>query len=180
VDVGALHVAAACAGLAVGLVVLVRRKGGPWHIALGRVFLASMILVNLPVLVLYEDTGRPGPFHLLAVVSLVTTTLGWVSLRRRPRGRSAIAAHASFMTWSWIGVATAGLAQFGNREWPEHSPWPVAVVVGLATVIGLVWVPRYVSHQLTAHPPQRKSSGTDRRGEPVEDVDGLDAHACSR
>lgn len=179
-DVGVLHVAAACAGLALGLVVLVRRKGGSWHVALGRLFLASMALVNLPVLVRYEDTGRPGPFHLLAVVSLLTTTLGWLSMRGRPRGRSAIAAHASFMTWSWIGVATAGLAQLGNREWPEQSPWPVAAVVGLATVIGLVGVPRYVSRQLTAHQPRPTASGTERRVGPVQDVDGLGARACSR
>jgi uncharacterized membrane protein len=154
VDIGAFHVGAASAALVLGLVVLLRGKGDAWHVLLGRLFLGSMVLVNVPVLLQYEETGRPGPFHALAVVSLGTITLGWLTLRRRPRGRSALAAHAAFMTWSWIGVATAGLAQFGNRRWPEQSPWPVIAVVGVATAIGLVWVPRYVSRQLRARPPR--------------------------
>ena len=163
---GALHVVAACAGLGVGLVVLVRRKGGAWHVAVGRVFVALMLLVNLPVLVRYEETGRPGPFHVLAVVSLVTTTLGWLSVRRRARGRSTIAAHGAFMTWSWLGLATAGLAQLGNRQWSEQAPWPVVAVVALATGIGLVTVPRYVSRQLTASRPVRQGAEVGTAGTP--------------
>jgi uncharacterized membrane protein len=172
VDIGDLHVASACAALGIGLVVLLRRKGGAWHVVLGRVFLASMILVNVPVLLLYEDTGRPGPFHVLAVVSLVTTTLGWLSVRRRPRGSRAIAGHASFMTWSWIGVVTAGLAQLGNRQLPEHSPWAVVAVVGVATGMGLVWVPRSVSRQLDVRPPRRASAEDVRRGAPCRTSTG--------
>lgn len=164
--IGALHVVAACAGLGVGLVVLVRRKGGASHVAVGRVFLALMVLVNLPVLFLYEDSGRPGPFHGLAVVSLVTTTLGWLSMRRRPRGRSALAAHGAFMTWSWIGVATAGLAQLGNRLWSEQAPWPVVAVVAVATGVGLITVPRYVSRQLMGSLPEREGAEAGRAGAP--------------
>ena len=149
-DIGGVHVAAACAGLAVGVVVLLRDKGGASHVLLGRLFLVLMVLVNVPVLFLYQDTGRPGPFHVLAVASLATTTIGWLSLRRRPRGRNAVAAHGSFMAWSWIGAATAGLAQLANRMLPEHAPWPVVTVVALATAIGLTWVPRYVSRQLVS------------------------------
>lgn len=149
-DIGGLHVAAALVALAVGLVVLRRRKGGAWHVALGRLFLVSMALVIVPVLFRYEDSGGPGPFHVLAVVSLVTTTLGQLSLRRRPRGSGAVAGHASFMTWSWIGVVTAGLAQLANRQWPEQSPWPVVATVALATALGLLCVPRYVAGQLSA------------------------------
>jgi uncharacterized membrane protein len=163
-DVGSLHVAAACVALGLGLVVLFRGKGGAWHLALGRLFLASMVIVNVPVLLLYEETGRPGPFHVLAVVSLLTTTLGWRSVRRRRRGKSAVAAHASFMTWSWIGVATAGLAQLGNRQWPESSPWPVVIVVGLASGVGLAWVPRYVSRQLSARLSQHEHEERNARG----------------
>lgn len=149
-DVGGAHVAAACVAMAVGLAGLARRKGDAWHTAPGRFYLASILVVNLSVLALYEDTGRPGPFHLLAVVSIVTTGLGWLSLqgRGRVRGGRAVQAHASFMTWSWIGVVTAGLAQFVNREWPEQSPWPVLTVVAIATATGAVCVPRFVTREL--------------------------------
>lgn len=43
-DLGVLHVAAACIALAVGMTVLARRKGGSWHVALGRSYLAAMLL----------------------------------------------------------------------------------------------------------------------------------------
>lgn len=121
-DVGGAHVIAACVAMAAGLAILVRRKGDAWHTVPGRLYVASILVVNLPVLGLYEDTGRPGPFHLLAVVSIVTAGLGWLSLQGRGRGGRAAQAHASFITWSWIGAVTAGLAQFANHEWPEQSP----------------------------------------------------------
>ena len=159
-DLGGLHVAAAAAGLGVGLAVLLRRKGGGVHVALGRLFLVLMVLVDVPVLLLYDDTGRPGPFHVLAVVSLVTTSLGWWSVRRRPRGRGGVGRHAALMTWAWTGLATAGLAQLANRQWPERSPWPVLAVVGVTTALGLVLVPRYVSRELGR--PAGRSSGRQR------------------
>jgi len=137
-------VVAASAALPLGLAVLLRRKGDARHVALGRVYVATMIAVALPVLFVYDITGRPGAFHVLAVVSLVTTGLGWLS-GRRGHSRGSLVAHASFMTWSWIGVVTAGLAQLANQQWPERSPWPVLVVVGVATAVGAVVVPRSVA-----------------------------------
>jgi uncharacterized membrane protein len=146
VGLGGLHVAAACLALAVGLAVLVRRKGGAWHVAAGRVYLGAMLAVNLPVLLVYEQTGGPGAFHLLAVVSLVTTALGWAGLRGW--GPPSVGRHAAFMTWSFIGVATAGLAQLANQQLPARSPWPVLAVVAVTTALGLLVVPRYVARQL--------------------------------
>jgi uncharacterized membrane protein len=179
VDIGGLHVASACAGLCVGLMVLLRGKGGAWHVVLGRLFLPSMVLLNVPVLLLYEDSGRPGPFHVLAVVSLVTTTLVWPFLRGRLRGRRAIAGHASFMTWSWIGAATAGLARLGNRQLPEQSPWPVVAVVGVVTGIGLVGPALRVPPTECAPAAERGSGGRQAWSRPG-DVDGLDVRVCSR
>ena len=156
---GGLHVAAACTALAVGSAVLLRRKGGTAHVALGRVFLAAMVLVDVPALLLYEATGGPGPFHVLAVVSLGTTALGWLSVRRGPGSWGGVAAHAAFMTWSWIGVVTAGLAQLANQLWPARSPWPVLAVVALASAAGSAWVPRFVAAQASLHreqPQQRE------------------------
>jgi hypothetical protein len=69
-------------------------------------------------------------------------------LTARKRQRTRDSTHASFMTWSRIGVVTAGLAQFANREWPEQSPWPVLAVVAVATATGAVCVPRFVTREL--------------------------------
>lgn len=142
-DLGTAHVAAASIAIALGAVVLTRSKGDSVHVLLGRLYLISMLVVLLPVLFLYDESGRPGPFHALAVVSLVTTALGWRA--GRERRRAAVGRHAAFMAWSWIGVVTAGLAQLANVAWPEHSPWPVLAVVAAATAVGAVAVPRSVS-----------------------------------
>ena len=147
-DMGRAHVVAACIAMAVGVAVLVRRKGDSRHVGLGYLYVAAMLVVNLSVLGMYEATGQPGPFHVLAAFSIVTTGLGWLSLQRRGRAGRALEAHASFMTWSWIGVLTAGLAQAANHQWPEQSPWPVVFMVGLATATGSVYVPRFVARQL--------------------------------
>lgn len=147
-DLGTAHVVAASIALALGLVVLGRRKGDSWHVRLGRLYVATMLAVAVPVLFVFDSTGRPGPFHALAVVSLLTTALGWLFARRRGHTRPGVVAHATFMAWSWIGVLTAGLAQRANHEWPQESPWPVLAVAGVATLIGAVAVPRFVSRAL--------------------------------
>lgn len=150
-DLGTAHVVAASVALTLGLVVLVRRKGDSWHVRLGRLYVVVILAVAVPVLFVYNITGRPGPFHVLAVVSLVTTALGWLSVRRGGRSRRGVAAHATFMAWSWVGVLTAGLAQAADHQWPEESPWPVLAVVGLATLTGAVAVPRLVSRAPVVH-----------------------------
>jgi uncharacterized membrane protein len=150
--VGTLHVVTAGIAIALGIAVLVRRrKGDRRHRGLGRLYLAAMIVVNLSVIGKYDGSGRPGAFHALAVISIVTTALGWLTLRRQGRRNRAVEAHASFMTWSWIGAVTAGLAQAANQRWPEHSPWPVMFVIAVATAIGLLYVPRFVSRQQRLH-----------------------------
>lgn len=157
-DLGTAHVVAAAASLALGLVVLVRRKGDAWHVRLGRAYLIAMLAVSVPVLFVYEMTGGPGPFHALAVVSLLTTASGWLAVRRR-KPRPGVVAHGMFMVWSWIGVVTAGLAQLANHMWPVASPWPVLVVVAGATAVGAVGVPRFVS--------RTGARGTEERATPV-------------
>jgi uncharacterized membrane protein len=148
VDLGTIHVVAASVALVLGLVVAVRRKGDGLHVLLGRLYLLAMSAVVVPALFLYDITGGPGIFHALAVVSLLTTSLGWLSVLRRGRSRSALGAHATFMAWSWIGVVTAGAAQLANSTWPEESPWPVLVVVGASTLAGALVVPPLVSRAL--------------------------------
>lgn len=150
-DLGTLHVVAAGAALVLGLVVLVRRKGDAAHVRLGRLYVGVMLAVSFPVLFVHDATGRPGPFHALAVVSLLTTALGWLSARRRPRSRPGVGAHATLMAWSFAGVLTAGLAQVANQRWPQESPWPVLGVVGVSTLLGAVAVPRLVARALLGY-----------------------------
>jgi uncharacterized membrane protein len=158
VDVGTVHVGAASVALVLGLVLIARRKGDAWHVRLGRLYVAAMLLVAVPVLFVFDITGGPGVFHALAVVSLLTTTLGWSAVRGQGRHRAGVAPHATFMAWSWVGVVTAGLAQLANHRWPDESPWPVLAVVAMTTLAGALAVPPSVSRALLV-----SSSGRSRR-----------------
>ena len=144
-DLGTAHVAAACVALVLGAVLLRLGKGSSAHVRLGRVYVVVMLVVTVPALLVYDETGRPGPFHVLAVVSLVTVGLGWsFAPRRRLGARAGTAPHGSFMLWSYIGLATAGVGQLLTALWPELSPWPVLLLVTLVTAVGFVLVPRAV------------------------------------
>ena len=173
-DLGAAHVVAAALAIALGLAVFARRKGDSLHVVLGRLYVVTMLAVLLPVLFLYEATGRPGPFHALGAVSLVTIALGWLAVRGHGRRRSGVRVHATFMAWSWIGLVSAGLAQLADATWPDRSPWPVLVVVALATAVGAVAVPRGVARALTGTPGGAAAAG--RRGDlAAQAADGLTA-----
>lgn len=149
---GDLHVLAAGLSLPLGAAVLLRAKGTRAHVNLGRLYLLAMLLVSLPALLVYDITGRPGIFHLLAVVSLVTLALGWLSApSRRSSMRSDVRVHATFMAWSFIGLVTAGLAQVAGSLWSQWTPWPVIVVVAACTTAGLVGLPRVLPAAVAPH-----------------------------
>ena len=69
---GGLHVVAAVLALAMAAVVLVRTKGTTAHVRLGWMYVVLLASVDLLALLTYRDGAGPGPFHLLAVVSLAT------------------------------------------------------------------------------------------------------------
>ncbi len=127
---GWLHVGAAALALATGAMLFAAQKGTRRHVLLGRVYALAMLLVNLPALLLYEETGTLGPFHVLAVISLVTLTLGLAPLLLGYRGRGHIARHGLFMAWSYVGLVAAGLAQLGNRVYGGTA----VLVVSLSVV----------------------------------------------
>jgi len=69
-EIGAIHFFAACASLALGLAVLMLRKGTRVHRALGLTYVFAMLSVNGSALMLYHLTGHFEVFHGLALVSL--------------------------------------------------------------------------------------------------------------
>jgi uncharacterized membrane protein len=144
---GVLHVAAAGTALVIGLAVLVRTKGTRSHVVAGRSYSVAMLAVTCAALLLYDATGRPGPFHVLAVISLLTLAAGWATAPGRRTRLADRSAHGTFMTWSFVGLASAGLAQAATAAWPDFSPWPVVAVVGATTLGGLLIIRRWVQQQ---------------------------------
>jgi uncharacterized membrane protein len=112
---GLIHLASALIALAAGALVLLNRKGTRAHRAMGWTFAASMLVLNASALTLYRLTGSFGPFHFAALASLATLIAGVVPARRRlPRGRW-LARHYYFMTYAYMGLVAAAVAESATR-----------------------------------------------------------------
>lgn len=132
--IGTVHVVFAVAALVVGATVFCRRKGDRRHRILGYFYPISLLAVNANALAVYEDSAGVGPFHILAVVSLVTLISGFIpALLRRPVSWW-LDLHAYFMSWSYVGLVAAGVAQIATMA----SSLPARFAVGLPSILIVV------------------------------------------
>ena len=152
---GELHVVAAVCAVVTGALVLARPKGTRAHVRLGRGYGGAMLILNVAALVTFDQTGRIGVFHVLAVASLLTLALGWGQMLRGPWTAARDARHASFMTWSYIGLTAAGLAQVANVAWPASEPWPVVVSTTVVLTVGGLVAHRMLPRTLAASAHRR-------------------------
>lgn len=130
---GVVHTALAIVALGIGWTVLSRRKGDRMHRTLGHLYVSCMCGVNLTSFGLRGLSGTWGPFHVAAVISLLTLLAGLVPVvTRRPRGRW-FEMHAYFMAWSYIGLVAAAASETAVRL-PGAPFWP-GVAAGTALVM---------------------------------------------
>lgn len=148
--VGWTHFVFCLVAIAAGAVVVLLPKGTRWHRTWGHLYVWSMVGVVVTALSIYDMTGRPGPFHVAAVVAGLTLLGGMSSVLRRAPRSSWMEAHAAWMTWSYIGLLAAAAAETLSRfvmplvaDTLEHRAlWGVFwASVGVATfaVVGVGW-----------------------------------------
>ena len=146
---GAFHAGLGLVAIVLGMFVLFLQKGTPLHRWIGLTYLISMVALNATALAIYDLFGRWGPFHNLAVVSLLTVAAGvvpvWV---RRPRGRW-MRLHATCMGWSFAGLLAALFSEIGARipgvGLAAGVIWPTVAVMVVAAVLIHTQVPRIVA-----------------------------------
>jgi len=130
---GAIHVLLMAAALAIGTGLLGAAKGTPRHRAWGRGFAAAVLVSNILVFAIHEDSATLGVFHLLAVVSFASVLAAVVLVRRRKGGLGPRIGHGHVMLWSFGGMVAAGLGQgatlLGQPPWP--AIFATFLVVGL-------------------------------------------------
>ena len=132
---GWLHTGFALAALILGSAVVLGHKGGRLHRTLGHLYFGSMLVTNITAFSLYRLTGSFTPFHVAAVMSLATLTVGMSTvILRRPR-RNWLEIHAYTVNGSYIGVVAAFFAEIFTRMAGEQM-WLVAGVTS-AVVIGV-------------------------------------------
>jgi uncharacterized membrane protein len=98
-----LHLAAALAALAVGAVVLWRRKGTASHRLLGRVWAGLMLVVAVGSFFI-QAHGRFSLLHVLSVVVIVCMIYAVYAIRH-----NNLRAHQRSMRFSYMGLCIAGV-----------------------------------------------------------------------
>ena len=147
---GWFHTATALVALASGAAVLLRHKGTRWHRRIGWTYVVSMILLNVTALMIYRLFGHFGPFHVAAVVSLVTVLGGIVTAVRRRPPHKWVEAHYYWMTYSYLGLVAAAFAEVATRVPGARFWWAVLVVTFVIFWIGARWIRRRAGTTLRA------------------------------
>ncbi|WP_461109873.1 DUF2306 domain-containing protein [Spirosoma koreense] len=130
---GLVHLLAALLAILTGTLVFLNTKGGLFHKQVGYVYIASMLTLNLTAFQVYHLTGKFGPFHWLAVMSLLGLTAGMIPVYLRKRIPKWIFWHYNFMSWSVVGLYAGFWAETFTRLLPMGEFWPVVIISMLVT-----------------------------------------------
>lgn len=151
---GMIHMVFGLVALAAGTAVVLTRKGNRGHRTLGHVYLTTMVGLNITGLFIYNLFGHFGPFHWLAVASLLTLIAGLVPVfTRRPKGRW-LEWHAAFISGSYVGLVAATAAEITSRIPGTEDSF--GLVVGLTSAlimaIGGYLIQRYTPKSISRTP----------------------------
>lgn len=141
---GWTHFLLAITAIVSGGVVALRAKGTYSHRIWGWVYLLAMVMMNLTALMIYDLFGHFGPFHWAALASLATVLAGWLPARRSTRRHGWLPAHATFMSWSYVGLLAAAVAESSTRWLNLPFGWTVAVSSLIVIVVGGMVISRRV------------------------------------
>lgn len=134
---GLIHTIFGVLALLAGTAVIFLRKGTRWHRTLGHIYFTNMLALNISALFIYRLFGGFGPFHWLALISLISLIAGMVPLfTRRPQG-GWLTLHASFINGSYVGLVAATAAEITSRLPGTEDSFGL-VVAGTSIVIVVI------------------------------------------
>lgn len=113
-DIGFIHTVCAVIAIVTGGVVVLLRKGTRLHRILGYSFFGAMILMNLTAL-FTSSIYSFGPFHWMAIGSLVFVTGGISAPIFFRNNRSWLRIHYDLMLWSYVGLIAAMFSEIAVR-----------------------------------------------------------------
>ncbi len=134
---GWIHTIFGMVALLAGTAVILTKKGTRGHRTLGHVYLTNMIALNISALFIYRLYGRFGPFHWMALASLLTLIVGMAPIfTRRPKG-GWLELHAAFINGSYVGLVAAFAAEITSRIPGTETFFGPVVGLTSALVIGV-------------------------------------------
>lgn len=134
------HFYTALLAIIAGAVVVFRPKGTRFHRWCGRTYLAAMLVVNVSALSIYDLFGGLGPFHVAAIISLVSVVMGALSAWIRHANWRI--AHAYWMCWSYVGLLAAAVSESATRYLRFDFGWTVGIATGLVVFAGAMIINR--------------------------------------
>lgn len=141
--VGLIHILAALFAMLTGAIVWLNTKGGTFHKRVGYAYVASMVVLNGTAFMIYHLFGTFGPFHALAIVSLVSIVGGMIPMLLRHRIGSWLIWHYYFMNWSVVGLYAAFWSETLTRTLAMKQFWPVVMgATALTTLVGAILIRR--------------------------------------
>jgi uncharacterized membrane protein len=137
-----IHTLAGIVALIAGAINLLRTKGTPRHRQMGWLYAAAMYLLIGTSFFIYEVFGRFGAFHILAIVSGFTLTLGLYFPLRRRHDPGWLEHHYFWMGFAYIGLVMATGSHFFAYV-PQWPFWVGALAFwGLPFLIGTLLIYR--------------------------------------
>jgi uncharacterized membrane protein len=171
---GYSHVAFGILAIVLGLVIICIVKGTRLHRILGYSYIASMLGLNVTGLLIYRLFGFFGPFHALALFSLVTVVAGFLpAYFKRPRGKW-LRWHYEGICWSYLGLLGATAAEIATRLPFINSGLAFGVAAFVSSqgviAIGAFFLYRYRDRVLAAFQPLTAGPNTNHgyHGPPVK------------
>jgi uncharacterized membrane protein len=144
---GVIHIVLAAASIVVGLIQLLRPKGGSIHRALGYAFVYAMLIADGTVMLVFQFTGRFNILHVGAIANMICIILAIVPVLRTPRPLNWKYHHYYWMCWAYVGLLSATATQLVMRTShlaTREQAWMVtAAATLLVTVVGYVLIARY-------------------------------------
>ena len=137
---GFVHTLLGLAALLAGCAVVIGPKGTRIHRSIGRGYVAAMLMLNVTALLIYDLYGRFGPFHVAALVSLATVLAGIVPMLRRRPHATWMELHATFMSWSYVGLIAAFIAEIATHVPGVRFGWGVGAATIAAVGVGAVLI----------------------------------------
>ncbi|GAB3328052.1 hypothetical protein GCM10027299_29610 [Larkinella ripae] len=124
-------------------------KRNQLHRRLGYLYVISMLILNGTAFQIYHLFGRFGPFHILALFSMLTILGGFVPALARKRVKNWLHWHYYFMTWSVVGLYAAFWAELLTRTLPMGQFWAlVLAATSVTTGVGSYFIRKNASRFL--------------------------------
>lgn len=156
---GLIHLISALVALITGTIILLNTKGTRFHRKTGYGYIVSMLILNGTAFGLYRLFGRFGPFHVAALVSLITLLLGILPLINRQSSSKWLFRHLTWMYYSVIGLYAAFASEIIVRI--PGLPFTAMVITASVTVTGIgififiknhqSWIKNIRTHKTISH-----------------------------